>query len=136
MSRIQRAILSVTDKTGLVDFARKLSALGIELISTGGTAKLLRDSGIAVKDISELTGFPEMLDGRVKSLHPKVHGGILHRRGKAAHCAAGSDLGIPPIDMVVVNLYAFEKTAAKPDVHFEELIENIDIGGPSMIRSA
>jgi phosphoribosylaminoimidazolecarboxamide formyltransferase/IMP cyclohydrolase len=135
-SRIQRAILSVTDKTGLVDFARKLSSLGIELISTGGTAKLLRDSGIAVKDISELTGFPEMLDGRVKTLHPKVHGGILHRRENPAHTAAVAEHGIQPIDMVVVNLYAFEKTAAKPGVAFEELIENIDIGGPSMIRSA
>ena len=135
-SRVQRAILSVTDKTGLVDFARQLSGLGIELISTGGTAKLLRDSGITVKDISELTGFPEMLDGRVKTLHPKVHGGILHRRENPAHTAAIAEHGIQPIDMVVVNLYAFEKTAARPGVAFEELIENIDIGGPSMIRSA
>src|ERR1700675_3318973 len=134
--KIQRAILSVTDKTGLVDFARQLSGHGIELISTGGTAKLLRDSGIAVKDISDLTGFPEMLDGRVKTLHPKVHGGILHRRENPAHTAAVAEHGIQPIDMVVVNLYAFEKTAAKPGVAFEELIENIDIGGPSMIRSA
>jgi phosphoribosylaminoimidazolecarboxamide formyltransferase/IMP cyclohydrolase len=135
-SRIQRAILSVTDKTGLVDFARQLSGHGIELISTGGTAKLLRDSGIAVKDISDLTGFPEMLDGRVKTLHPKVHGGILFRRENPAHAAAVAEHHIQPIDMVVVNLYAFEKTAAKPGVAFEELIENIDIGGPSMIRSA
>jgi phosphoribosylaminoimidazolecarboxamide formyltransferase/IMP cyclohydrolase len=135
-SRIQRAILSVTDKTGLVDFARQLSGLGIELVSTGGTAKLLRDSGIAVKDISDLTGFPEMLDGRVKTLHPKVHGGILHRRENPAHTAVVAEHGIQPIDMVVVNLYAFEKTAARPGVAFEELIENIDIGGPSMIRSA
>jgi phosphoribosylaminoimidazolecarboxamide formyltransferase/IMP cyclohydrolase len=135
-ARIQRAILSVTDKTGLVEFARKLSALGVELVSTGGTAKLLRDSGIAVKDISELTGFPEMLDGRVKTLHPKVHGGILHRRENPSHRTAVAEHGILPIDMVVVNLYAFEKTAAKPHVHFDELIENIDIGGPSMIRSA
>lgn len=134
--RIQRAILSVTDKTGLVDFARKLSALGIELMSTGGTAKLLRDSGIAVKDISEFTGFPEMLDGRVKTLHPKVHGGILHRRDDPNHVAAVAEHGISPIDIVVVNLYAFEKTAAEPGVAFEKLIENIDIGGPSMIRSA
>jgi phosphoribosylaminoimidazolecarboxamide formyltransferase/IMP cyclohydrolase len=136
MSRIQRAILSVTDKTGLVDFARKLAALGIELISTGGTAKLLRDSKVDVKDISDLTGFPEMLDGRVKTLHPKVHGGILHRREDPRHVAAVEEHGIAAIDMVVVNLYAFEKTAAKPGVGFEELIENIDIGGPSMIRSA
>ena len=135
-SKIQRAILSVTDKTGLVDFARKLSAQDIELVSTGGTAKLLRDSGVTVKDISDLTGFPEMLDGRVKTLHPKVHGGILHRRADPKHTAAVAEHGIAPIDMVVVNLYAFEKTAAKPGVAFEELIENIDIGGPSMIRSA
>jgi phosphoribosylaminoimidazolecarboxamide formyltransferase/IMP cyclohydrolase len=135
-SRVQRALLSVTDKTGLALFARSLSTLGIELISTGGTAKLLRDSGIAVKDISELTGFPEMLDGRVKTLHPKVHGGILYRRDDPNHAAAVAEHGIAPIDMVVVNLYAFEKTAAKPGVSLEELIENIDIGGPSMIRSA
>jgi len=134
--RIQRAILSVTDKTGLIDFARNLSALGIELISTGGTAKLLRDSGVTVKDISKLTGFPEMLDGRVKTLHPKVHGGILYRRDDSKHVAAVAEHGIAPVDMVVVNLYAFENTAAKPGVAFEELIENIDIGGPSMIRSA
>jgi len=135
-AKIQRAILSVTDKSGLVDFARKLSGLGVELISTGGTAKLLRHAGITVKDISELTGFPEMLDGRVKTLHPKVHGGILHRRENPAHQTAVTEHGILPIDMVVVNLYAFEKIAAKPNVHFDELIENIDIGGPSMIRSA
>jgi phosphoribosylaminoimidazolecarboxamide formyltransferase / IMP cyclohydrolase len=134
--KIQRAILSVTDKTGLAQFARKLSGMGVELISTGGTAKLLRDSGVPVKDISEITGFPEMLDGRVKTLHPKVHGGILHRREDPSHRATVAEHGIQPIDMVVVNLYAFEKTAAKPGVHFEELIENIDIGGPSMIRSA
>ncbi len=136
MSKIQRAILSVTDKTGLVDFARKLEGMNVELISTGGTAKLLRDSGIKVKDISDLTGFPEMLDGRVKTLHPKVHGGILHRRENPAHRSAVAEHGIQPIDMVVVNLYAFEKTAAKPGVPFEDLVENIDIGGPSMIRSA
>ncbi|HLV88476.1 MAG TPA: bifunctional phosphoribosylaminoimidazolecarboxamide formyltransferase/IMP cyclohydrolase [Candidatus Sulfotelmatobacter sp.] len=134
--KIQRAILSVTDKTGLVDFARQLASCGIELISTGGTAKLLRDAEIKVMDISELTGFPEMLDGRVKTLHPKVHGGILHRREDPKHVAAVAEHGISPIDLVVVNLYAFEKTAAKPNVGFEELIENIDIGGPSMIRSA
>jgi len=136
MSRVQRAILSVTDKAGLIDFARRLSAAGVELISTGGTARLLRESSISVKDISDLTGFPEMLDGRVKTLHPKVHGGILHRREDPRHVAAIEEHGIQPIDMVVVNLYAFEKTAAKPGVAFEELIENIDIGGPSMIRSA
>src|SRR5580692_6791181 len=136
MSKIQRAVLSVTDKSGLVDFAHKLAELGVELVSTGGTSKLLLDSGIAVKDISELTGFPEMLDGRVKTLHPKVHGGILHRREDSGHLAAVAEHGIEPIDMVVFNLYAFEQTAAKKGVHFEELIENIDIGGPSMIRSA
>ena len=134
--KIQRAILSVTDKTGLTEFARKLAGMGVELISTGGTAKLLRESGVAVKDISEITGFPEMLDGRVKTLHPNVHGGILHRREDPKHRTAVAEHGIQPIDMVVVNLYAFEKTAAKSGVHFEELIENIDIGGPSMIRSA
>jgi phosphoribosylaminoimidazolecarboxamide formyltransferase / IMP cyclohydrolase len=134
--KISRAILSVTDKTGLVEFARQLANFGAELISTGGTAKLLRDANIAVQDISEFTGFPEMLDGRVKTLHPKVHGGILHRRDNPAHAAAVAEHSIQPIDMVVVNLYAFEKTAAKPGVAFEELIENIDIGGPSMIRSA
>src|SRR5450432_4274779 len=136
MAKIQRAILSVTDKSGLVDFAHKLVAFGVELVSTGGTAKLLRESGIPVRDISDLTGFPEMLDGRVKTLHPKVHGGILHRREDEGHLAAIAEHGIPAIDMVVVNLYAFEKTAAKPGVRFEEIIENIDIGGPSMIRSA
>jgi len=136
MSKIQRAILSVTDKSGLVDFAHKLVAFGVELVSTGGTAKQLREAGIPVKDISELTGFPEMLDGRVKTLHPKVHGGILYRREDSGHRAAVAEHGIAAIDMVVVNLYAFEKTAAKPGVHFDELIENIDIGGPSMIRSA
>ena len=136
MPKIQRAILSVTDKTGLVEFARQLAQMKVELVSTGGTAKLLREAGITVKDISELTGFPEMMDGRVKTLHPRVHGGILHIRGNAAHVAAAREHGIQPIDMVVVNLYAFEKTAAKPGVHFDEMIENIDIGGPSMVRSA
>src|SRR6476661_5421891 len=136
MPKIQRAILSVTDKTGLIDFARRLCGQGVELVSTGGTARLLRDSNISVKDISDLTGFPEMLDGRVKTLHPKVHGGILHMRSRPEHQAAVAEHGIAPIDMVVVNLYAFEKTAARPDVPFEDLVENIDIGGPSMIRSA
>jgi phosphoribosylaminoimidazolecarboxamide formyltransferase/IMP cyclohydrolase len=134
--KIQRAILSVTDKTGIVDFAKKLLDLEVELISTGGTAKLLRESGLRVRDISELTGFPEMMDGRVKTLHPKVHGGILHIRDNPGHVAAARAHGILPIDMVVVNLYAFEKTASKPGVHFDEVIENIDIGGPSMVRSA
>ncbi len=133
---IRRALLSVTDKTGLVEFARALAGFGTELVSTGGTAKALREAGLKVKDISELTGFPEMLDGRVKTLHPRVHGGLLYIRGKASHEAAVKEHGIEPIDMVVVNLYAFEKTAAQPGVAFGHLIENIDIGGPSMVRSA
>src|ERR1700761_7712870 len=133
---IRRALLSVTDKTGLVEFARALASYGVELVSTGGTARALRDAGLAVQDISELTGFPEMLDGRVKTLHPKVHGGILHIRDNPAHQSAVAEHGIVPIDMVVVNLYAFEKTASKPGVAFHEIVENIDIGGPSMVRSA
>ena len=134
--RIRRALLSVTDKTGLVEFAQALAGFGVELVSTGGTARALREAGLAVKDISELTGFPEMLDGRVKTLHPKVHGGLLYIRGNEEHEAAVAAHGIEPIDMVVVNLYAFEKTAAQPGVAFGHLIENIDIGGPSMVRSA
>jgi phosphoribosylaminoimidazolecarboxamide formyltransferase / IMP cyclohydrolase len=134
--QVRRALLSVTDKSGLVEFARQLAGHGVELVSTGGTAKALREAGLAVKDISELTEFPEMLDGRVKTLHPKVHGGILFIREKAEHRAAVESHGIKPIDMVVVNLYAFEKTAAKAGATFAEVIENIDIGGPSMVRSA
>jgi phosphoribosylaminoimidazolecarboxamide formyltransferase/IMP cyclohydrolase len=133
---IRRALLSVTDKTGLVAFAETLANYGVELISTGGTARALREAGLNVKDISDLTGFPEMLDGRVKTLHPKVHGGLLYIRGNASHEAAVAEHAIQPIDMVVVNLYAFEKTAAQPGVAFGHLIENIDIGGPSMVRSA
>jgi phosphoribosylaminoimidazolecarboxamide formyltransferase/IMP cyclohydrolase len=133
---VRRALLSVTDKTGLVEFAGVLAGFGVELISTGGTAKALRAAGLAVKDISDLTGFPEMLDGRVKTLHPRVHGGLLYIRGNQEHEAAVAEHGIEPIDMVVVNLYAFEKTAATPGVSFGHLIENIDIGGPSMVRSA
>jgi len=134
--QVRRALLSVTDKTGLVEFAEVLANLGVELISTGGTAKTLRAAGLTVKDISDLTGFPEMLDGRVKTLHPRVHGGLLYIRGNQEHEAAVAEHGIEPIDMVVVNLYAFEKTAATPGVSFGHLIENIDIGGPSMVRSA
>jgi len=133
---IRRALLSVTDKTGLAAFAQTLAGFGVELVSTGGTAKALREAGLAVKDIGELTGFPEMLDGRVKTLHPGVHGGILHRRDVPEHVAAVAEHGIAPIDMVVVNLYAFEQTAAREGVTTPELIENIDIGGPSMLRSA
>jgi phosphoribosylaminoimidazolecarboxamide formyltransferase/IMP cyclohydrolase len=133
---VRRALLSVTDKSGLVEFAQALAAHGVELVSTGGTAKALRDAGLTVRDISDLTGFPEMLDGRVKTLHPKVHGGILHIRSNPQHVAAVEAHEIQPIDMVVVNLYAFEKTAQKPGVSAAEIIENIDIGGPSMVRSA
>jgi phosphoribosylaminoimidazolecarboxamide formyltransferase/IMP cyclohydrolase len=136
LKQVRRALLSVTDKTGLVDFSRHLASHGIELVSTGGTARALREAGLSVRDISDLTGFPEMLDGRVKTLHPKVHGGILHVRANPQHVAAREEHGIQPIDMVVVNLYAFEKTSARPGAHFEEIIENIDIGGPSMVRSA
>ncbi len=134
--KITRALLSVSDKTGLVPFAQILAAAGVELISTGGTAKALRDAGLTVKDISEHTGFPEMLDGRVKTLHPKVHGGLLYIRGNATHESAVKQHGITPIDLVVVNLYPFEATVAKPDVSLHDAIENIDIGGPSMLRSA
>jgi len=136
VKKIHRALLSVTDKTGLIELARALAGYGVELVSTGGTARNLREAGLAVKDISELTGFPEMLDGRVKTLHPLVHGGLLYIRGNAEHEAAVAAHSIQPIDMVVVNLYAFEKTAAQPGVAFGHLIENIDIGGPSMVRSA
>src|SRR6185437_5258775 len=136
MEKIRRALLSVSDKTGLVPFAQALAAAGVELISTGGTAKALRDAGLTVKDISEHTGFPEMLDGRVKTLHPKVHGGLLYIRGNAGHEAAVREHGIQPIDLVVVNLYPFEQTVAKPNVALHDAIENIDIGGPSMLRSA
>jgi phosphoribosylaminoimidazolecarboxamide formyltransferase/IMP cyclohydrolase len=134
--KIQRALLSVSDKTGLIPFAQILAQAGIEIISTGGTAKTLREAGLAVKDISEHTGFPEMLDGRVKTLHPKVHGGLLYIRGNTAHEAAVKAHGIAPIDLVVVNLYPFEATVAKPNVSLHDAIENIDIGGPSMLRSA
>jgi phosphoribosylaminoimidazolecarboxamide formyltransferase/IMP cyclohydrolase len=136
MEKIRRALLSVSDKTGLVPFAQILAAANVDLISTGGTAKALREAGLAVKDISEHTGFPEMLDGRVKTLHPKVHGGLLYIRGNETHEAAARAHGIQPIDLVVVNLYPFEQTVAKPNVSLHDAIENIDIGGPSMLRSA
>ena len=133
---VRRALLSVTDKTGLVEFARVLASHKVDLVSTGGTARALREAGLPVRDISDLTGFPEMLDGRVKTLHPKVHGGILHIRDNAEHMASVAEHEIEPIDMVVVNLYAFEKTSQRPGVAFADVIENIDIGGPSMVRSA
>lgn len=136
MAKIQRALLSVFDKTGLVPFAQTLAQAGVELISTGGTAKALREAGLKVIELGDYTGFPEMLDGRVKTLHPKVHGGLLHIRGNAEHEAAVARHGIPPIDLVVVNLYPFEQTIAKPGVTLHDAIENIDIGGPSMLRSA
>jgi phosphoribosylaminoimidazolecarboxamide formyltransferase / IMP cyclohydrolase len=133
---IERALVSVYDKTGIVEFARALSKAKVEIVSTGGTAKLLREAGLPVRDISDLTGWPEMLGGRVKTLHPKVHGGILFRRGAAADREQARQEGIAPIDLVVVNLYPFEATAARADLTVEELIENIDIGGPAMVRSA
>jgi len=136
MTKISRALLSVSDKTGLLPFAEALAAADVELISTGGTAKALRDAGLKVKDISEHTGFPEMLDGRVKTLHPKVHGGLLYIRGNAQHEDAVKQHSIAPIDLVVVNLYPFEATVAKPNASLHDAIENIDIGGPSMLRSA
>jgi len=136
MATIKRALISVSDKTGIIDFAKKLSGLGIEILSTGGTAKLFRDNQIAVIEVSDYTGFPEMLDGRVKTLHPKVHGGILGRRELPEHVAAMQASNIPNIDMVVVNLYPFEATVSNPDCTLEDAIENIDIGGPAMVRSA
>ena len=136
MEKIQRALLSVSDKTGLVPMAQVLTRAGVEIISTGGTAKALRDAGLTVTDLSAYTGFPEMLDGRVKTLHPKVHGGLLYIRANPNHEHAVAQHGIKPIDLVVVNLYPFEQTVAKKDVTLEDAIENIDIGGPSMLRSA
>lgn len=133
---IERALISVYDKTGVVEFARELAAMNLEIVSTGGTARLLRDSGLRVRDAAELTGWPEMLGGRVKTLHPKIHGGILYRRELEEHRAEAKKHSIAPIDLVVVNLYPFSATAEKPGVTPEELIENIDIGGPSMVRSA
>ena len=132
---IRRALISVSDKTGLIDFARKLDARGIEILSTGGSAKSLREAGLTVVDVADVTGFPEMMDGRVKTLHPAVHGGLLALRDNAEHLAAMEAHGIGPIDLLVVNLYPFEETAAK-GAGYDDCIENIDIGGPAMIRSA
>ena len=134
--KIQRAILSVTDKSGLVEFAQKLQELGVEILSTGGTARMLREGGVAVQDVSDFTGFPEMLDGRVKTLHPKVHAGILAQRHNPEHMKTMAAHHLKVIDMVVVNLYAFEKTVAREDCTLEEAVENIDIGGPTMLRAA
>jgi phosphoribosylaminoimidazolecarboxamide formyltransferase/IMP cyclohydrolase len=136
MKRIERAIISVTDKTGIVEFSRKLEKMGVEILSTGGTAKAIREGGVKVKDISEYTGFPEMLDGRVKTLHPKVHGGLLGVRSNPEHVKMMKAHGISNIDLIIVNLYQFEKTIAKEGVTLEDAIENIDIGGPAMLRSS
>jgi phosphoribosylaminoimidazolecarboxamide formyltransferase/IMP cyclohydrolase len=133
---IRRALISVSDKTGILDFARELTRFNVEIISTGGTARTLRDSGITVRDISDVTGFPEMMDGRVKTLHPRVHGGLLAIRDNAEHVAALEQHGIEPIDLVVVNLYPFAETIKREGVTRDEAIEQIDIGGPAMIRSA
>ncbi len=136
MNKAARALISLTDKSGIESFAKELAGLGIEILSTGGTAKKLRDSGLSVKDVSDFTGFPEMLDGRVKTLHPLVHGGILNQRGNAEHQRQCVAHGIQPIDIIAVNLYAFEKTVADPNCPLDEAIENIDIGGPTMLRAA
>src|SRR2546422_259936 len=134
--KVRRALVSVHDKTGVVELARALRELGVELLSTGGTARLLRDSGVPVREVADVTGFPEMLDGRVKTLHPKIHGGILARRDSPEHAAALEQHGIPPIDLVVVALYPFEATVARPGVTRAEAMEQIDVGGPAMIRAA
>jgi len=136
LRKIHRALISVSDKTGIVEFAQELRSFGVEIISTGGTAKTLRDAGIDVLDVSDVTGFPEMMDGRVKTLHPKIHGGLLALRGNSEHVAAMDKHGIEPIDLVVINLYPFEQTVTREDIKLDEAIEQIDIGGPSMIRSA
>lgn len=136
MSKIMRAVISVSDKAGIVEFAKELSTIGVEILSTGGTAKTLRDAGVPVKEVSAHTGFPEMLDGRVKTLHPKIHGGLLSRRNNPKDMEEIKQQSIDTIDMVVVNLYPFEQTISKPGVTFDEAIENIDIGGPAMLRSA
>src|SRR5204863_10130884 len=129
-------LISVTDKTGIIDFARALASFGAEIISTGGTARMIRENGVPVRDVSDVTGFPEMLDGRVKTMHPKISGGILAIRGREDHMAAIAEHDIAPIDMVVVNLYRFEEVAARASAELQELIENIDIRGPTMIRAA
>ena len=136
MNRMQRALISLTDKAGIEEFARQLQDLGIEILSTGGTAKRMRENGIAVKDVSEFTGFPEMLYGRVKTLHPKVHGGILFLRGNSSHEEQMEAQGLQQIDLVAVNLYAFDKATSDPNCTVANAIENIDIGGPTMLRAA
>ena len=136
MIKIQRALISVTDKAGVVAFARDLSGLGVELLSTGGTARAMAAGGVQVVEVADFTGFPEMLDGRVKTLHPRIHAGILFRRDLKDHIDQMSEHRLAPIDLVCVNLYAFEATVARPDVTLEEAIENIDIGGPTLLRAA
>ncbi len=136
MSKIERALISVSDKTGIVELAKELALFGVEIFSTGGTARQMRDAGIEVTDVSDYTGFPEMMNGRVKTLHPMIHGGLLGLRNNPEHMETMEKHGIKKIDMVVVNLYPFEETVAMPDVTLENAIENIDIGGPSMLRSA
>jgi phosphoribosylaminoimidazolecarboxamide formyltransferase/IMP cyclohydrolase len=136
MSKIRRAIISLSDKSGIIEFAKELQTFGTEILSTGGTAKTLRENGLKIVDISAYTGFPEMLDGRVKTLHPKVHAGLLGIRDNPEHVKKMNEYGIKEIDMVVVNLYPFEATVTKPSCTLEEAIENIDIGGPSMLRAA
>ena len=136
MRKIERALISLTDKSGIEDFARQLREMGVEILSTGGTAKKMRDNGIEVMDVSDFTGFPEMLDGRVKTLHPKVHGGILAQKTNPEHLAQMEAHGLQPIDLIAVNLYAFDKTVADPDCTLANAIENIDIGGPTMLRAA
>jgi phosphoribosylaminoimidazolecarboxamide formyltransferase/IMP cyclohydrolase len=136
MKKVERALISLTDKAGIDDFAKALAELGVEILSTGGTAKKIRDCGVAVTDVSEFTGFPEMLDGRVKTLHPLVHGGILNQRENPDHQQQCARYGIKPIDIVAVNLYAFEKTVARADCTLADAIENIDIGGPTLLRAS
>lgn len=136
MAKIKRVLISVSDKSGVADFAKKLSEFGVDFLSTGGTAKMLREAGLKIMDVSEYTGFPEMLDGRVKTLHPKVHGALLGIRSNPEHQKVMKQHGIVEIDMVVVNLYPFKQAISKPGCTLEEAIENIDIGGPTMLRSA
>lgn len=136
MGKIERALISLTDKTGIEGFAKELADLGIEILSTGGTAKKIREAGVEVMDVSQFTGFPEMLDGRVKTLHPKVHGGILNQRQNEVHQQQCREHGLKNVDLVAVNLYAFEKTVADPDCTLADAIENIDIGGPTLLRAS
>src|SRR5437764_12360749 len=136
LRNIRRALISVSDKSGIAEFARELKSFGVEIIGTGGTAKALREAGIEVRDVSDVTGFPEMMDGRIKTLHPKIHGALLALRDNDDHLAAMKQHEIEPIDMVVINLYPFEQTMKRADVTEADVIEQIDIGGPAMVRSA